>query len=200
MEASPLARTKPRHRSVRAGAAPDGRLSAEPRPRMMPGDVEASSSVREPPTTELGCGTLRASWNAVTVRSNPRPPAGRGGAPARRQGDAPGHADLRQASATPPTLSSQRRRSALTGGCLARRLQRENEELRGEVRALRREVTMLRGRLSTEETDQGVTEALLVALRESELAQQTNREAMTALRRHHAAQVTEHEVEVSGLR
>jgi len=59
---------------------------------------------------------------------------------------------------------------------------------------------MLRGRLSTEETDQGVTEALLVALRESELAQQTNREAMTALRRHHAAQVTEHEVEVSGLR
>ena len=161
---------------------------------MMPGDVEASASVREPPTTALGCGTLRASR---LIRARPQDVA-------ERQLAAKGTHLAMQTSARRALLRQRSRRSArcsaLTGGCLARRLQRENEELRGEVRALRREVTMLRGRLSTEETDQGVTEALLVALRESELAQQTNREAMTALRRHHAAQVTEHEVEVSGLR
>ena len=195
MEASPLARTKPRHRSVRAGAAPDGRLSAEPRPRMMPG-VEASASVREPPTTALSAAQRceRPGLPALTPQDVAERQLAAKGTHLAMQTSAR-RALLRQA-----TLSSQRRRSALTGGCLARRLQRENEELRGEVRALRREVAMLRGRLSTEETDQGVTEALLVALRESELAQQTNREAMTALRRHHAAQVTEHEVEVSGLR
>lgn len=46
---------------------------------------------------------------------------------------------------------------------------------------------------------QAVTNAVLTALHESELAQQTNREALIALRRHHAAQLAERDVEIGRL-
>ena len=47
---------------------------------------------------------------------------------------------------------------------------------------------------------QAVTDSILTALHESELAQQTNREALIALRRHHAAQLAERDIEIARLR
>ena len=82
---------------------------------------------------------------------------------------------------------------------IAEQLQRDNEELRGEVRALRRENTTLRSEQRADASDTAVTSAVLTALRESELAQQTNREAIVALRRHHAAQLAERDVEIGRL-
>ncbi len=68
---------------------------------MMP-DIEASSSVREPPTTELGCGTSRASR---LIRARPQDVA-------ERQLAAKGTHLAMQTSARrvlrTPTLSSQR--------------------------------------------------------------------------------------------
>ena len=45
-----------------------------------------------------------------------------------------------------------------------------------------------------------MTNSVLTALHESELAQQTNREALIALRRHHAAQLAEKDIEIARLR
>lgn len=125
---------------------------------------------------------------------------------------------------------------------IAEQLQRENDdlraevqELRGAVRALRRENTALHSNERVDTSDmvphclrlaldystaarvpqrchsrqggcvcfatrsQTVTNSVLTALHESELAQQTNREALIALRRHHAAQLAERDVEIGRL-